>query len=166
MPRYSTERKASVLKKLLPPENRSIPEVAAEEGISEGTLYNWRQQAKERGTPVPGSGKQSEDWSAEAKFAVVLETASLSEAALSEYCRSKGLYPEQVQAWKAACIQGTLSDAERRKQQREEARQAKKRIKELEKDLRRKDKALAETTALLVLRKKLDALWGEDSGED
>jgi transposase-like protein len=155
-----------VLKKLLPPENRSIPEVAAEEGISEGTLYNWRQQAKERGTPVPGSGKQSEDWSAEAKFAVVVETASLSEAALSEYCRSKGLYPEQVQAWRAACIQGTLSDAERRKQQREEARQAKRRIKELEKDLRRKDKALAETTALLVLRKKLDALWGEDSGED
>ncbi|WP_437180630.1 IS3 family transposase [Microbulbifer thermotolerans] len=161
MPRYSTERKAAVLKKLLPPENRSIPEVAAEEGISEGTLYNWRQQARERGIPVPGSGKQSEDWSAEAKFAVVVETASLSEAELSAYCRSKGLYPEQVRAWKEAFIQGALSDAERRKRHQEETRKTKRRIKELEKELRRKDKALAETAALLALRKKLDALWGE-----
>ncbi|MCX2834838.1 transposase [Microbulbifer thermotolerans] len=141
MPRYSTERKAAVLKKLLPPENRSIPEVAAEEGISEGTLYNWRQQARERGIPVPGSGKQSEDWSAEAKFAVVVETASLSEAELSAYCRSKGLYPERVRAWKEAFIQGALSDAERRKRHQEETRKTKRRIKELEKELRRKDKA-------------------------
>ncbi|MBB3063669.1 hypothetical protein FHS09_004534 [Microbulbifer rhizosphaerae] len=59
-----------------------------------------------------------------------------------------------------------MTDAERRKQEREEARRAKKRIKELEKDLHRKEKALAETTALLVLRKKLNALWGEDSGEE
>ncbi|WP_444943943.1 IS3 family transposase [Microbulbifer sp. ZKSA006] len=161
MPRYSIERKASVLKKLLPPDNRPIPEVAVEEGISEATLYNWRQEAKEKGVPVPGSGKQSKNWSAEAKFAVVVETARLSEAELSEYCRSKGLYPEQVQAWKTAFIEGTLSDAERRKREREEARQAKRRIKELERDLRRKEKALAETAALLVLRKKLNALRGE-----
>ncbi|WP_444927107.1 transposase [Microbulbifer sp. TRSA002] len=49
MPRYLIERKASVLKKLLPPDNRSIPEVAREEGISEATLWNWRHEAKEKG---------------------------------------------------------------------------------------------------------------------
>lgn len=162
MARYSPERKAAVMRKLLPPENRTVREVSEEEGISEVTLYNWRKQAREQGVAVPGSGKQSEDWSPEAKFAVVVETATLSEAELSEYCRSKGLYPEQVKAWKEACIAGSATEAERRQAERADARRDRKRIKELERELRRKEKALAETTALLVLRKKLNALWGED----
>lgn len=161
MPRYSHERKIAVLKRLLPPHNQSVTEVAQAEGISEATLYNWRTQAKQQGSPVPGSGKTSDNWSAEAKLAVVIETAAMSESELNEYCREKGLYPEQVKEWKAACIQGQLSEAERRKQEREQAKKDKKRIKELERELNRKEKALAETAALLVLRKKLNALWGE-----
>ena len=161
MSRYSEERKSAVLKKLLPPNNRSVPEVAKEEGISEPTLYNWRNQVKERGGPVPGSGKQTEDWSPEAKFAAVVETAVMTEQELSEYCRSKGLYPDQIRRWKAACIQGAGLADEQRKQGHIETKQDKKRIKELERELNRKEKALAETAALLVLRKKLNALWEE-----
>ncbi len=71
MPRYSAERKASVLKKLLPPNNRLIREVAEEEGISEVTLYNWRIKVKEQGLPVLGSEKNADQCSAQAKFAVV-----------------------------------------------------------------------------------------------
>ncbi len=165
MPRYSVERKAAVLSKLLPPHNRSVPDVAREEGMCEGTLYNWRNTARDEGAPVPGSGKKSDNWSAQAKFAVVVETASFSEAKLSEYCREKGLYPEQVKAWKSACIEGAASDVERRKHEQIEAKKDRKRIKSLERELRYKEKALAETAALLVLRKKLNALWGE-SEED
>lgn len=161
MPRYSHERKAAVLKKMLPPHNHSIAEVSASEGISEATLYHWRSQAKQQGMPVPGSGKTSDQWSAEAKLSVVIETATLSESELSEYCRQKGLYPEQVKEWKAACLHGQLSDVERRKQEREQSKKDKKRIKELERELRRKEKALAETAALLVLRKKFNAVYGE-----
>ena len=105
MPSYSVERKTSVLKKLLQPHNQSVLKVAELEGISEATLYNWRTKAKQQGMPVPGSRKTSDKWSAEAKFAVVVETASMSESELSSYCRSKGLYPEQVKQWKHACIQ-------------------------------------------------------------
>lgn len=162
MPRYSQERKAAVMRKLLPPENRTVAEVAREEGISEVTLYNWRKKAREQGLPVPGSEKQSEKWSGEAKFAVAVETAGFSEAELSEYCRTKGLYPEQVRAWREACIAGASSEAGRRQAEQAQARREKKRIKELERELRRKDKALAETAALLALRKKLNALWGDD----
>jgi transposase len=165
MPRYSEERKASVLRKLLPPNNRPVPEVAKEEGISEVTLYTWRTQAKEQGIPVPGSGKQTEDWSPEAKFAAVVETATMPEIELSEYCRSKGLYPEQIRNWKEACIQGTQSAGVQKKQSQREAKQDKRRIKELERELHRKEKALAETAALLVLRKKLNALWEENEAE-
>lgn len=162
MARYSEERKAAVMRKLLPPENRTVREVAEEEGISEVTLYNWRKKAREQGLPVPGSGKQSDGWSGDAKFAVVVETAGLNEAQLSEYCRSKGLYPEQVKAWHEACVAGVSNEAGRRQAEQRQMRREKKRIKELERELRRKDKALAETAALLALRKKLNALWGED----
>lgn len=165
MARYSEERKAAVLKRLLPPENLPIPLVARQEGISEATLYNWRTQARERGVPVPGSGKQTEEWSAQAKLAVVMETATLSEAELSEYCREKGLYPEQVKAWKAACLDGVASGDARQLRERRTRQQDRKRIRQLEKELNRKEKALAETAALLALRKKLNALW-DDSEED
>ena len=162
MPRYSEERKAAVMRKLLPPENRTVAEVAREEGISEVTLYNWRKKVKEQGLPVPGSEKQSEKWSGESKFAVAVETAGFSEAELSEYCRTKGLYPEQVRAWREACIAGASSEAGWRQAEQAQARREKRRIRELERELRRKDKALAETAALLALRKKLNALWGDD----
>lgn len=165
MPRYSEERKASVLKKLLPPLNQSVPDVAAQEGISEATLYNWRIAVREQGLPVPGSGKSSDNWSPQAKFAVVVETASMSEAELSEYCREKGLYPEQIAQWREACIAGTQMDAERRKAEARQAKQDRREIKKLKSELNRKDKALAETAALLALRKKLNTLW-EDDGDD
>lgn len=165
MPSYSMERKESVLSKLLPPHNLPVAEVAKVEGISEATLYNWRNEAKLRGIPVPGSKKTSDKWSAEAKLAVVIETATLSETELSEYCRSKGLYPEQIREWKQSFIHSQMSEAENRKYDRAQAKQDKKKIKVLERELKRKDKALAETTALLVLRKKFNALW-EDKEED
>lgn len=160
MPRYSAERKASVLKKMLPPHNLTIAEVAEQEGISDATLYTWRSEAKQQGVPVPGSGKTSDQWSADAKFAVVVETATLSESALSEYCRAKGLYPEQVKEWKRACLQGQNSDVQRRQQEREQAKQDKREIKQLKRELYRKEKALAEVAALLVLQKKFNAYLG------
>jgi len=107
MPSYPEQRRAAVLSKLLPPHNRSIPQVAREEGISTATLYNWRSKARQRGAAVPGSrNKTAEQWSGEAKLAVVLETASLNEEELGRYCRSKGLYPEQIARWKQACVAG------------------------------------------------------------
>lgn len=162
MTRYSEERKSAVLKKLLPPSNRSVADVAREEGISDVTLYHWRKQARNRGEVVPGNKSLPDDWPAEARLAVVIETATLSAVELATYCREKGLYVEQVAAWRQACLDGQQVASQRRMSERDQARADKKRIKELERELQRKDKALAETAALLVLRKKLNALWGND----
>jgi transposase len=115
--------------------------------------------------PVPGSGKQTEDWSPEAKFAAVVETVAMTELELSEYCRRQGLYPEQIRRWKDACIQDAQRAEAQQQQQRLEAKQDKQRIKALEKELKRKEKALAEAAALLVLRKKLTALWEENEAD-
>ena len=167
MTRYSPERKEAMLSKLLPPYNLTVAELARQEGISEATLYNWRKQAKSEGRPVPGHTNKSEQWSAEAKLATVIDTAALSEAELSEYCRKKGLYPDQIRRWKAESLQGFQRSAEQEKALRRQARNDKEQIKNLQRELRHKEKALAEAAALLVLRKKLNALWGNtDSNED
>ena len=162
---YSEQRRASVLTKLLPPNNGAVTQIAREEGICTATLYNWLKAARERGVPVPGSRKNSPDeWSGEAKLAVVLETAGLNAEELSQYCRRKGLYPDQVARWRQACIDGAESQPQRDRQAGEELKALKKSTRTLEKELRRKDKALAESAALLVLKKKYQALW-EDEDE-
>ncbi len=114
---------------------------------------------------MPGDGRNAEAWSPEDKFSVVLETAALNEAELAEYCRKKGLYAEQVAAWKEICMHANATAAEQAKAAGEQARSAKNEIKELKRDLRHKEKALAETAALLVLRKKMHAIWGEAEDE-
>ena len=114
---------------------------------------------------MPGDKNVPDDWSADAKLAVVIETAALSEIELSEYCRRKGLYVDQVRDWRQACLDGQQSSRERRQAEKLQAKADQKRIRELERELQRKEKALAETAALLVLRKKLNAYWSGDDEE-
>ncbi len=166
MARYSEERKQQILNKLLPPSNMTVAEVSRTEGIGLQTLYNWRDKAKQQGRPVPGSKPTSEQWSAEAKFAIVIETASLNEAELSEYCRAKGLYVEQVKAWKADALRGFMSSRDQELEAKRQRQADHREIKQLKRELREKEKALAETAALLVLRKKLNALWERDNEDD
>lgn len=146
---------------MMAPQNKPVSELARESGITEQTLYTWRRELRHQGTPVPGSGKNAEEWSSEDKFAVVLETAALNAADLAEYCRSKGLFVEQIASWKAACMSANASMAQLKRSQQTQSKEDKKRIRELERDLTRKEKALAETAALLVLRKKVQAIWGD-----
>ena len=167
MPRFSQERKEAVLNRMLPPYNMTVAEVAKMEGISEATLYNWRTQARLRGRAVPGPKPNNTDqWSAEAKLATVIETASMTEAQLIEYCRAKGLFAEQVRSWKEASLAGFQSSDAQDKILKQQSKADKVQIKKLEKELRRKEKALAETAALLVLRKKLDALWENNDADE
>jgi hypothetical protein len=92
-----------------------------------------------------------------------METASLNEVELSEYCRRKGLYPQQISAWRDACMQANASATD--KLDRTKMTKQSKQIKQLQAELRRKDKALAEAAALLVLQKKLRAIWEENEDE-
>lgn len=80
---------------------------------------------------MPGSKAKSDQWSAEAKLATVIETAVLSEEELSQYCREKGLYPEQVRGWKEASLQGFQRSAEDEKQRRKRVRQTRNRSRNL-----------------------------------
>ena len=78
--KYSEERTQAVLAKLCPPYNRSIREVAAEEDISEATLYNWVKAARQPGELYPDAGSDAQGWSARDKFVAVIETAPMNES--------------------------------------------------------------------------------------
>lgn len=100
----SPELKDALLRRMLPPNNESITKISREEGISEQTLRNWRDKARKEGYAAPGTDAVPDDWSTQDKFLVVVETAGMNETELAEYARKKGLYIEQIKAWKDACM--------------------------------------------------------------
>ena len=167
MARYGQGYKDRIVARLLPPESSAIDLVSREVGISVSTLERWRADALANGSGA-GAGSGSQRWTAGARLEAVIVTAAMDEAARSVWCREQGLYPSELDAWKRDAIAG-LGEPRATEHAREgasavEARQDRRRVKELERELHRKDKALAETAALLVLSKKLSAVFHE--GED
>lgn len=158
---YPNELKASLMARMLPPTNASVPELVCETGIPRDTLYGWRRQALAQGvaagTPAPLRGAAS----GEEKLAVVIETAALNELELGEYCRRKGLFPQQIAAWRASCVQAVAPAPS--KAERAERRAEREELKRLQRELARKEKALAEAAALLILEKKVRAIWEADA---
>ena len=151
MPQYSEEFKEQVVRKMMAPNAMSVAQVSRDTGVSEQSLYNWRNRFRNEGKAVPADPSNPENWSGENKLAA--------------YCRRKGLYVEQVVRWREAARAGAetlrpLSAEERRELQKE-----RKKNRKLEKELRRKEKALAEAAALLILQKKAQAIGGDD-GDD
>jgi transposase len=134
-----------------------VEQVSRAVAISVATLERWRAAAL-----ANGSGAGSPHWTAAARLQAVIVTAAMDEATRSGWCREQGLYPAELDAWKQDAIAGL---GEPRAASAAEARQDRRRVKELERELHRKDKALAETAALLVLSKKLSAVFhqGEDA---
>lgn len=163
--RYTIEEKEAAIARMMPPYNESVRRLSEELGISDATLYNWRKEARKDGNATPGNGRASEKWSSEDKFLVVMETYSMNESELTEYCRKKGLYKEQIEAWKKTCITAHERDLSQSKQLNHELREERVKSKTLEKELQEKEKALAEAAALLLLRKKARAIWGDKGGE-
>jgi transposase len=156
---YSDEFKNSIVVQLLPPNKVRVAQLAKDTGIPRDTLYGWRSRAGAQGdlpaTPAVPVGTLS---SAE-KFGVVVETAILNELELGEYCRRKGLFAEQIAAWRTTCrrandpLPSRAEPAERRAERAQ--------ITSLTRELQRKDRALAEAAALLLLQKKVRAIWEE-----
>jgi transposase-like protein len=141
---------------MLPPNNVPVPQLVRDTGIPKDTLYTWRSKHRKAGGRAAVAPASGGELSSEEKFAVVIETAGLNAVELSEYCRHKGLYPQQIRAWRDTCRQA--HDPAAAKTDREQLRRQTKAIKQLETELRRKEKALAEAAALLVLQ-KVQALW-------
>ena len=163
--RYTAEQKQAIIARMMPPQNESVPKLSAETGISDVTLYKWRKEARATGDVTPGNSRISDKWSSQDKFLVVMETFAMNEVELAEYCRRKGLYREQIEAWKEVCLQANGQAFNQTKQLNGQLKEEQQRSKALEKDLQKKEKALAEAAALLLLRKKAQAIWGDEEEE-
>lgn len=146
--------------------------LAMETGIAQSTLSRWLRQAstltgkkmedddtKRTTGEVDPRPRRPQEWTAAEKLHAVSETSGLEAEALGAYLRRHGLHAETLEQWRADATAALEAPTERRRSTAEA-----KRIKELERELRKKEKALAETAALLVLRKKANALWGD--GDD
>lgn len=156
MKHYPKERKDAVIAKMA--SHRSLPELAAEEQISLPTLYAWHRKAREEGLLMPSGDDTPDGWNSVDKFNAVLQTASMSQTEIAEFCRAKGLYLEQIQRWKNACQNANDWNQKQSSELEKERRKDRSNLKQLQAELRRKERALAEAAALLVLQKKFNAL--------
>ncbi len=157
MARYGQAFKDKAVARLLPPESAATQVVALEVGVAVVTLERWREDAQSR----PARGRA---WTAGARLEAVITTAALDEAGKSAWCRQHGVYPAELDKWRASAT-AALAELEEARASPQATRQDRKRIKELERDLLRKDRALAETAALLVLSKKVEAIFNRNKGE-
>ena len=151
MARYSKQYKERAVARLLPPESAAVGALSQQLGVSVETLKRWQADALSR--PA-----RERAWTAAAKLQAVIATEAMDEAQRSAWCREQGIFPSDLAQWWQSAT-AALGQPDEVPATAQEKRQDRRRIKELEKDLRRKEKALVETTALLVLSKKLEAIF-------
>jgi len=161
MASYSHELKHQIARRMMPPINQTVAEISRETGISAPTLYASKRQIRNQGQIVPSKPSTPDRWDAKAKLAAVVQTGLVNEVERSTWCREHGIFPEQLDAWKQAF---ESMETEQAPVSRAESTVLCKRMKALEKELLRKERALAEAAALLTLSKKAQAIWG--NGED
>lgn len=159
MAKYSFDMKEKMIKQMLPPENIPVSELADKNKICEQTLYKWKKVAKENGAVMQNHSNATHKYSNEAKLNIIIETAHLNQQELSEYCRKKGIYADEINSWKTMFVTGKTETETTIK---EELKSKDAELKSIKKELRRKEKALAEAAAILVLRKKMNAIWNSD----
>jgi transposase-like protein len=157
--RHTEDFKDAIVTKILNRGNQSVASICENEGIPKGTAMNW---VKARAMVLSmKKNKSSKNWTAEGKLKAVTDTLTMSEEDLGAYLRANGLHSHQLKEWKTEMLKGlsTLKKPATIKDNRD------KKIQQLEKDIKRKDRALAEASALLILQKKVNLIWG-NSDED
>lgn len=132
--------------------------LSKESGVPQPTLSRWLREASTVTAMTKPNESKKASWSPEEKLRVVLAAQQLSEVDLGELLRREGLHSAQLEEWRRVTLAAlTGSAAFRPKRSAEDG----KRIKVLEREILRKDRALAEVTALLVLQKKVREIWGD-----
>ena len=171
--KYTESIKASVLSKALAPNAPGVIELAKEFNIPKATIYTWMINMKNKNNTEKRVQQRPKDQSPASKLQAVMDTLGKTEAEQSAYCRTQGIYSNHIELWKQQMLKslGTAASTTdkgsnaKEKENKAAAQRIQDEIKKLKSDLNRKDKALAELTALLVIKKKADLLWGESEDD-
>lgn len=155
---YTQAFKEEVVRKMLTRGNRTIADMAAEMNVPYHSVRNWLRNPKMAHLNHTGGGeKPSREWSPEQRLQALLDTNNLAPEALNAWCRERGIFPHQLQAWKVEFCLPAKPAADTA-----EVRKLKGELTSLQRELSRKEKALSEAAALLVLQKKYQALWEDE----
>jgi len=152
--RYSQEFREQAIQKLLQRGDKTIACIASELNINVFTLKHWLGKYRPDTMTTQQTAKRPIDWTPEERLIALMASHGLDDEALSTFCRAQGVFAHHLEAWKQDFINSLKDQAPSDKLLREENKQ-------LKKDLNRKEKALAEAAALLVLQKKFQAFWEE-----
>lgn len=171
--KYTDAIKASVLSKALAPNAPGVIELAKEFNIPKATIYTWIINMKNKHNKKERIQQRPKDQSPVSKLQAVMDTLDKTEEEQSEYCRTHGVYYNHIEQWKQQILESlgaAISTTDKVSKAKEKENQAasqriQNEIKQLKSALNRKDKALAELTALLVLKKKADLLWGDNEDD-
>jgi len=156
---YSIQLKAAVIKKVLQG-NKPHHEIAKELGVGRSTIGKWlREHKQNRNTNLKSKEKRPSDWTAEERISGIIKTGGMVDEERTAWCRKKGIFIHNLDQWRKDAVSAIIQKPNI--EDIEEHRALKKEIASLKKDLSRKDKALAETAALLILKKKAQEIWGE-----
>jgi len=174
---YSEKFRARMVEKLAGPHAMTSIALAAETGVPQPTLSRWlreattlrqkmtKQQDEEDAMLEAVEQAPETEPSPEAKLLLVIEAASIPEAELGEWLRRKGIHAAQLELWRADAMSGLGGKAKLRGELRKEKSEDARHIRQLERELVRKDKALAEAAAIIVLQKKVQAIWGDEDDD-
>ena len=171
---YSEAFKRRMVTKLCEPGAIRACELAREENVSPSTLSRWKKEAAtvtgmtrldennvaQENTPH----KRPQDWSLEEKLNAVVEASRLSDRELGAFLRRKGLHADTLKQW-LNLVNNALGKPQPKAKKSRELKESEKRVRKLERELKRKTAALAETAALLVLKKKAAAIWGDEDDD-
>jgi len=162
--RHSTEFRDQARSKAADRGNRTLEAVALELNVSLGTLKGWLKRPRVAGAGNAGALELPSDlsaaqWSAAQRLQALCSTHGMTGPALAAWCREKGLFEHQLQQWQQSfCAMGAASSEANVRHSQTQLRELQAKNATLQRDLSRKDRALAETAALLVLQKKFQAL--------
>ncbi len=151
---FTKEFKSNILKKLQPPNNMSVSEISKKEDIPKSTIYSWVRKARKEGQLIPNSNASNDDkWRSEDKARMVIETYTMNEQELGEYCRKHGLYTTDIKRWHKM-FESSFNMSKPSKELEQDLKTQKELNRDLARELQYKEKALAEAAALLVLKKR------------
>lgn len=162
MAKYSEKLKQTMSVKILQPGGPSALSLSGETGISQSTLSKWVREYKENGGIIVGDvQRRPKDWSRIERFQAILDCDKLNTSELGLYLRKNGLTSEHLKKWKVECATGIQSSGVGRPAKNPDIKKLEKKLKETERDLLKKNRALAEMTSLLILKKKAQSIWGD-----
>lgn len=158
-PPYAAEYKERQVRRMID-EKVPVQDLAEQTGVGKTTLWRWKKAALDGHRPRAEAAPEAR--SAAEKMRLVLASKDLEGQELGAFLRAEGIHLADLRRWQDQMRQGLEGRADKLRQSSDQLRQARQANRELTRELRRKEAALAEAAALLVLSKKARRLWGDE----